>query len=343
MTQNSIDHISDLNRVNKHICDFFDEQGIFYSEDIGFSSYKEVIGRKAIEIPDNTPVSCKRWPIQNEKAKYISDAVHRCEKLGRTLLISDKSQNVEVLSRDFMIEGSTLPIRVGYKIGASKSKRASKKRFTTNALYVKQVHLNRIFLGTLYHLMVGRQYCMAFSESSIIEEETKGPTILETYQKHHTFLNDYKTKRELVKLSVISHFLSLYDMDNGANIVLDPWGRFDVIDFDKGFWSVIADPIKELIDPFGYRVDPKDVNNIIHLPYDKLIRHFRKGEVESLIEDTSNEIYHNLKKNKDIFHKVIGLMGTVNYYNLAAQDLYGEKDVVSYFLRRYYDLGKSRG
>ncbi len=335
----SIDHIIELNVVTKVVCDFFKQHSIFYSENRGFPSYITVRGRNPVEIPDGAPLSTKIWPVDNENPKDVTDAVHACEKLGRKLLSSDKKQDVTVLSRHFMIEGGTLPIKVSYSVGAPRMKHPQGIRSnTTEALYVKQMNLNRLFLGTLYHLMVGRNYDMAFSESSVVERETKGPTILEAYQKTNNFLGDPRVRRELVRLSLVAYFLSLYDMDNGANIVLDPWQRFDVIDFDKAFWGRVPNPLEELINPFAYVIGNGDERKMIVLPYEKMIKHFTGKEAEALVNEEMDRIYHNLRRNVKVFHGIIELMSTFRYYNLAANELYSERDVISYFLRRYHSF-----
>ena len=335
----SIDHIIELNKVTKHVCDFFGEQGIFYSEYHGFPSYSKVRGTNYIEIPDGIPISNRAWPVGNGSPGDIADAVHECEKLGRKLLVTDKSQDVVVLSRDFMVEGSTLPVRVGYRVTSPKAKHPKGKRGSfTEALYVKQMHLNRVFLGTLYHLAMGRDYCMAFSESSVVERETKGPTLLEAYQKDHMILNDPKVKKELVRLSLVTYFLSLNDMDNGANVVMDPWGRFDIIDFDKAFWERVPNPWDELVNPFAYKAGHGDSKQLFALPYEKMRRHFTNDEIETMLDEEADKIYLNLKRNINLFHGIIDLMATFEYYNLSANELYGERDVVSYFLRRHHDF-----
>jgi len=336
---NSINHINEINTVTKGICDFFQHIGIFHSEAIGFPSYSKVRGRNVIEIPDDTPTYIKAWPVDNERTRDIAEAVHECEKLGRTLLIQDKLQEVKVLSRHFMIYGTTLPIRVAYQISLPKKKVGDgAKGIITESIYVKQMNLNRIFLGTLYHLATGRNYCMNFSESSIAEAETNGPTILEAYQKDHDFLSKPKVKRELVRLGVLAYFLSLYDMENGTNSILDPLKRFDVIDFDKGFWQNIPDPREQLVNPFEYQIGHEGSKESYELPYDKLMRHFKQGELESLVTQEMKRVYHNLRSNLNLFQRLVELMGTVEYYNLAAKEIYSEKDLVHYFFHRYEEF-----
>jgi hypothetical protein len=340
----SIDYITDLNTVTKQTCDFFYNRGIFHSEDRGFPSYNKVMGINFIDVPDGFPISNKVWPVDNERTRDISDAIDGCEKLGRTLLVRDKSQELSVLSRNFMIYGGTLPIRVAYKIGAPKQKgKFGDGNFDMESLYVKQMNLNRLFLGALYHLAMGRDYCMAFSESSIVEIETKGPTILEAYQKQHTILNDPNIKRELIKLGVIAYFLSLYDMDNGANIILDPLQRFDVIDFDKGFFGAIPDPRESIVNPFAYEWGFGEGGQLVNLPDDKLMRHFGSEEINLWVREEMDRVYRNLKRKYDVFMGIVELMGSIEYYNLAAQELYNEKDVVAYFLKRYQEFKPKGG
>lgn len=49
-------------------------------------------------------------------------------------------------------------------------------------------------------------------------------------------------------------------------------------------------------------------------------------------------MHKNLKGKIDDFEKTIDLMSSIKYYNLAAKEFYGEKDVVSYFLKRLHEF-----
>lgn len=339
-SKKSIDTISDLNSITKTICDFFkgkhfEDRALFFSEDLGFPSYHDIRGEGYIEPPDNVPLTTETWPVDNKERKDKAEAVHACERLARKLLVKGRRKGLTVLSRNYMIQGTTLPIRIEYEIDKTK------EEANTEALYVKQMHLNRIFLGVLYHIAMGRDYSMAFSESTVVEEETSGPTIQQQYAKDHEqgkcFLQDPKIRRELVKLSTISYFLALNDIDNGANTILDQKRRFDVIDFDKAFWPIglPQNPYIELINPFTYQSPVDGKVEVFELPYNKLTRRFEKGEIERLVREETERIHHNIKKRYKLFRDAVETMSTVDFYNLSVKELFGEKDIVSYFLKRH--------
>ena len=346
MKQKAVDHIEELNRVTKKVCNFFSKEGIFLSESCrfpsyyGFPSYYQIKGKTAKEAQDETLLSVRTLPVENDNRRDLVDTIRSCEKLGRNGLNLDKNQRLKVLSRDFMIEGTTLPIRVRYEIESYRtSTKRVKKGSNASTLYVKQMNLNRIFLGALYSLAVGRDYCMMFSESSVVEREKKGLTLHEAYNNDPHFLSNPKVKRELVGLSVVSYFLSLFDMDNDRNIILSPKKFFDVIDFDKGFWERIPNPREELVNPFAYEIKHKNSENeLVPLSYGKLTRHFRKGEIEHLIKEETARVHKNLRGKLKVFHRVIELMSDFDYYNLAVNEIYGEKDIVSYFLKRHFEF-----
>jgi len=336
----SADFILELNSINKKICNFFKGQGIFFSENYGFASYHSVEGDNAVEIPDGTSLSNKVWPVDNQTPRDLADAVHACEKVGRRFFSPRENQDLKVLSRHYMIEGGTLPIKVTYEIITHKNKREQESY--TDALYIKQMNLNRLFLGTLYNLAMSRDYFMAFSEYSIVERESRGSTIQELYQKGD-FLKNPRMRRELVKLHVASYFLGLNDMDNGANTVVDQWQRFDVIDFDKAFWDRVNHPQEGLINPFVYEIKHSNKEReIFPLPDEKLVRPFKKGEIDLLVHQEMGRIYANMTKNFGLFEGLVDLMSDFAYYNLAAKELYGEKDIFSYFSKRMDEFSEHR-
>jgi len=338
MDMSSANFIWELNSVNKKICNFFRKQGIFFSENYGFASYHSVQGDNVVEIPDGISLSNKVWPVDNQTPRDLADALDHCEKIGRRFFMPNEKQDLRVLSRHYMIEGGTLPIKVTYEITTHKNKREQES--CTDSLYVKQMNLNRLFLGTLYHMAMLRDYPMAFSECSIVERESRGQTIQEAYQEGD-FLKDPKMRRELVKLHVVSYFLGLNDMDNGANTVLDRWQRFDVIDFDKAFWDKVNHPGEGLVNPFVYEINYSNKEReIFPVPDEKLGRPFRKGELDALVRQEMAHVFTNLSKNIELFEGVVDLMSDFSYYNLAAKELYDAEDIFSYFSKRMEEFAE---
>ncbi|MDP2749956.1 MAG: hypothetical protein Q8O89_03940 [Nanoarchaeota archaeon] len=217
--EKSTDFYANLSKITKSICDGFKDNCLFYSEGFGFSSYDNVKGKNARPIPDGLSIKDKSFLVHNENSRDLADAIHSCEKLGRTFLNVDKNERLTVLSREFMIEGTTLPIKVTYEI--------SGKNRRIESIYVKQSNLNRIFLGYLSHLAEGTRYDLKFSESSVVEKEVKGKSLFELYSKNDVSFTPF-FKRQLVHLSVLSYFCSLYDMDNGSNIIVNQKGKFEI-------------------------------------------------------------------------------------------------------------------
>jgi hypothetical protein len=176
-----------------------------------------------------------------------------------------------------------------------------------------------------------------------VEPEVKGRSLQQSYKIDHKLLSDPKMRRELIRLGVVSNFLSLYDMDNGSNIVVDSNGKFRVIDFDKGFWEPISLPTDNLLNPFVVEINRGSGREIVPLPDEKLAKKFTSGEVEEVTRDEMRRISENLDKNEGRFHEIVDLMTSIPFYNLAAKELYGEKDVASYFARKQFEFkSKSR-
>jgi len=340
---NSADYINDLSKVTKNICDFFKDRGVFLSENRGFPSYYDVRGINYKEISDDILIDNHRmWPLKNNEDRYEAKSVIACEKLGHKFLELNKNESLGVINRCYMLEGTTLPIRVSYAISPKRVKRGNTlDSIKTEALYVKQMNLNRIFLGSLYHLALGKEYPMYFTESTIIQREKRGDTILESYNRHSNFFSKPNMRRELVKLGVISNFLSLDDMDNGYNILVNSQNEFEVIDFDKGFFVYVPEPTERIVNPFSYWIGENNGGKkLVHLDDEKLNKHFKPRGLEMMVRQEQHKIYHNIQKNLDLFHGIIRQMGHIQYYNLAAKEIYDEKDVVSYFLRKLFEFGK---
>src|SRR3989344_431536 len=337
-TKRSVDCIEQLNYTNKKICKLFEENGLFLSENIGFPDYHRVRGDNYREIPDNTLLEHhKTWPVYNEPWKNLEAAVHACERLGGILLSSRKEERATVLARDFMLEGSTLPIRVTYRITAQR------QEHRIASLFVKQMNLNRIFLSTLYKLANNEQPRIIISESSIVEREVHGPSLIAEYNKNHAILSDSRFKRELIRLNVIAKFISLFDMDNGVNVVIDRHKQWQVIDFDKGFWEPIPDPREQIINPFMYKAkkNGKTIEEeYIELPQEKLRDHFKGRELDTLVREEMLRVETNIKRNAGIFYKCIDAMADIEYYNKAVQELYGENNVATYFIKALVRLRK---
>ena len=65
-----------------------------------------------------------------------------------------------------------------------------------------------------------------------------------------------------------------------------------------------------------------------------------KRKLEEIIKEEKRKITHNLNLRLEEFHEAIEAMAHCKYYNTAAQELYGEKDVASYFLKKHFAFGR---
>gem|GEM_PF-2836187 len=332
----STDHIGDLTNVNGRVCNSFARYGQFHSENNGFPCYTSIRGDNAQPIPQDLSLEHKVWPVYNPTDKDLVRAVQATERLGGILMQPGKGGEIRVAGRDYMTEGSTLPIRVTYTLNKN-------GRTTVPVVYVKKMNLNRVLLQSLYELATGRTPSVKFSECTVVEPEIKGRSLQQSYKADHKLLGDPKMRRELIRLGVVSNFLSLYDMDNGSNIIVDSNGKFRVIDFDKGFWEPISLPTEGLLNPFVVEINKGTGKEIMPLPDEKLAKKFAPGEVEAVTRDEMGRISENLSRNEERFHEIVDLMASIPFYNLGAKELYGEKDVASYFAKKQFEFkGKSR-
>lgn len=336
--EKAVDRINDTNSTTRGICDYFREKGMFYSEENGFPSYYKVRGGTYKEIPPNLPVTHKVWQIGNEDPKEIAKAMIACERMGGILIKHGRDKAVHAISREFMIEGSTLPIKVGLVVLPKRASAVNTGTMETYALYVKQMNLNRVFASVLHDLANGRRPSIVFSESSVVEKEVKGQSLFDAYNSAPCFLSDYSNRRELLKVLTLGNFLSLYDLDNGFNIIKRPDGTFEIIDFDKLFWEVIPNPLEELINPFVYKTKIKGKEECHVLPNEKLKKHFKREELERIVKEEQERIHQNIRSKEQMFFEVIRLMATIPSYNLSAKELYGEKDVEAFYLKKYSEF-----
>ncbi|HLC90371.1 MAG TPA: hypothetical protein VJI15_01255, partial [Candidatus Nanoarchaeia archaeon] len=185
----SVEYIKQLGSAPYDICQVFARLGSFHSEEHGFPSYRSVQGEGVRDIPDHTPLSQRTWPVYNESRRDLADAVLAAERLGRKFFQPDKKDQFGVLSRDYMIEGSTLPIRVTYTHDVPQGRKRA-PRHQIHSLFIKEMNLNRVFLSRLYHLATGQPDPLMFSESSIVEPEIHGQTLQQYYATNKDYWKD---------------------------------------------------------------------------------------------------------------------------------------------------------
>jgi hypothetical protein len=329
----------ELSVCTQDICNFFKKTDFrrFYSENMGFPSYDKIEGHNYIEIPSEISLERKTFPVDNRSPKDILAAINYCEKLGRTLFDVDHKDKVQVLSRHYMIEGSTLPIRVVYEItNHLKSEGHFPKK--QKILYVKKMNINRIFGEHLYAILTGVEQGTLFSESSVITPETKGELLVD-YKPYH-ILNVPKVRDELVKLSLIAYFTGISDLDNPYNIVATSHLDLRVIDFDKFLWNKPVNPEETLLNPFISRNQLYDINTntmdfeVTNFSYKKMIDHFSKKEIHGLMDKNKEEIRHRIKKNIDEILDLIHLMTRFEYYNHAVKNFSGLENIALYYMDR---------
>jgi hypothetical protein len=331
--EKSIDFLTDKTKINGEMVRFFGKRKQYFGNGNQIPSYSSVRGNGFRDVPDDFPLSQITCPVQNKKGIDLLRATKESERLGGLMIPNCRGRDLSVLSREFMITGTTLPMKVTYGI----TPKGGTSR--TESLYLKEMDINRIFLSSLYDLAMDREPTVRFSESGIIEIEKKGKPFQELYEKDHKILSDPGNKRNLVKLGVMARFTSLYDMDNGENMLISPNGKMEIIDFDKGFWEPQEDPREKLVNPFTYR---SGKNGLDHepLPQTKLLRHFKKGELEQMTKEEMGKVHKNVEKRRSVFEGMIDIMSGIKFYNLATNELYGEKDVASLLLKRLHEFGR---
>lgn len=343
----AIDFFYELFRAEGMLCNFFKDTKFqrFYSEEIGFPSYKSVQGKNANLPPDGISFEERStFPVHNSDKKDLSDAIRECEKLGRKIFPIGKKDQMIVSARDYMITGSTLPIRITYDILEKKKGEPPKRR--REKVYVKSMDLSRIFMSALYSMITKKEIGTLFSESSVIIPEVKGK-LLSDYNPEEVLSNP-KLREELIRTSVDAYFLGLNDVDNDHNIIISPnKKRLFVIDFDKVYEDRVPDPCKQVLNPFiiiNYRYDPEERMTFREpesYPDKKFNSFFKKGEIEEVVKDERENIYANLRRNLEEFSDLIRVMSRFNYYNLSVKSLFGEKDVISYYSGMHHAMRSS--
>jgi hypothetical protein len=340
----SIDKIANelaqLENCPKEVCDFFasTKKKRFFSSELGFPSYFTIQGRDHVDVPDGYPLDKKIFPVQNRDSDFTEEAIEAAEKLGRSMITHDPKDAVRIDSRDYMVEGSSLPIRINYTINPHNGKRKSKKE----VLYVKQMNLNRVFAAHLYTLATGRPIGVVFSEGGVFEPEVKGRLLVDFKPKD--ILEDPNLRRELLRLDIAAHFIGLNDIDNCYNILLTPQGRLAVFDFDKLLFSQYEDPHDRIVNPFvvkSYDFDQKsqDVVTIMNdFPDDRFMKYFKRDNVDAIIREERHQIYHRLKRNFDEFVDLVHLMGHIPYYVSGVQNLFGQRNPATHYLSAFADL-----
>ena len=186
-------------------------------------SYVGVEGENPEEVPYNivNNLDSIDYDFENpdDEDKQKADAV-TIEALN-FIFGSGKYRGIE---KAYMLNTNTTPIRVDYNVRGRK----------TRLMYVKRPDTNRIIGKYLYGMISGlKQYRWGFNRAVFLEEEVPGSLLADLNE--WDYLEDPSYKLGIVRAMVHSDFLSIHDITNPRNRIIDSKRQTVFFDFNIMF------------------------------------------------------------------------------------------------------------
>lgn len=242
------------------------------------------------------------------------------KKTKRYALRKVEKSDIQILERNYMMNARTLPIQILSAINGEA------KNF-----YVKKPSVARILGNELYNIIAGHEInTFVFNNTVFVENETKGELVLPPHaddeetrelmkESKNKILQSPKFRESAIKADVHDWFLSVNDMDNYRNFLVDENMEVKLIDFDNMFnrrnkEQTLIEFLKE------EKADiPKKFYNVVAM-------------------QEKFEIRKRIVRNKKQFDNLIELFNHIPEYNHQVQAMFGVKDLEEYFDKRFSEL-----
>ena len=227
------------NRVNlpSALKIFFENRGKQYDESL--PSYEKIQGKSPKPIPEEITneyngfydtYKVSSYPVMNDSNEYWERAEHHAKNLLARLNGYSGSRNIELLPREYMLNGHTKPIRLKGLINETVEVEA----------FVKKPSAERIFGLSLYNLLSDfTETRFVFNETVLIEEKVAGKLLGDAELTHAARSENFL--ESVIALDVIDEFISINDLslvlkkgssDYFANLILTPDMKARAFDFD---------------------------------------------------------------------------------------------------------------
>lgn len=186
-------------------------------------SYVGVKGENPDSDPDEVEIKTKTLAYEfensNDEDREKADEV-TIEALN-FLFGPTKYTHIE---KAYMLKTNTMPLRVDYKARGRK----------TRLMYVKRPDTNRIIGKYLYGIISGlKQYRWGFNRAVFIEENVPGSLLDDLNERN--YIDDVDYKKGIMRAIVHSDFLSLHDISNQRNRIIDTKRQTVFFDFNIMF------------------------------------------------------------------------------------------------------------
>lgn len=293
---------------------FYKSRGVFVS---CLPSYEQIQGKganepaPAIYDKNGDPIV---WTasIENTERKDRIESLKKAELAGRLFFGRKYFSLARVVSRQYMLNGSTKPIRLEFLLSGSKEK----------TLYVKKPDLLRVLGKDLYNRLSGNKPLeFKFNEYVFIVKEAEG-NLLNQKNKSY-FVNSETFADNLVRLGVLDDFISINDLGSRGgqrNLIVNNKGNISVIDFDSLFANTY---FATAMDNFRFNFGVK----------------FLEQRIEEVARDEKLRIKKRFAQNSNYLEKLIKMMSKIRPLNKIVKESYGDKTVRHYFERKLRMLG----
>jgi len=156
-------------------------------------------------------------------------------------ILFGKSDAYSDFQRLYMLRGTTLPIKVKFKINGRKRRQA---------IYIKKPSAQRVVGKYLYQIISGiEQSCYAFNERVLIEESVKGAPLSKLDER--LYIRDRKYQEGLVRAAVHAEVLGLgAEASEQLNRIVDPDRRTVFFDFDLIFQEKSTLNLNNFLTPY---------------------------------------------------------------------------------------------
>jgi len=276
--------------IPKKITTYFQQRGLFV---LSLPGYEQIEGKnnESREIIESGNIPLERtepYPLRNKEDLDRQEAEVSCfELLGR--FAKESPRHFTRLTRDYMILGNTLPIKVqAYINGKIKL-----------GVYVKKPNIPRIFGASLYNLLSGNNQLQdfMFNRYSFIEREIVGNHISDINKKSVTKRPLFK--ESVIRLATLDDFMLINDL--GRNV--GPINCFDNFIVQSDGICIAFDFNRLLDNPCMYPA---------HVPFLDLIRS-QKIDIPRIMEkqvrsDEARRILWRIHKNQHSFDHLVDLI-----------------------------------
>ena len=298
----------------KQLVTFYSKRSVHLNR---LPSYELIEGKGVIEPGEecyNTYGFPKvvRCPLKYETEEAEEKAVlrtakllHRLHKIDRTHKVD--MHDIEIVDRNYMMNGRTRQIEIKAKI-----------RGLNKVFYVKKPSVARIFGNALYNIVSGHEENdFVFSKSVFVQNGVRGRLVEPELKKR--YLSSMPFLESAVRVDICDWFLSVNDLDNYRNFIVDSNNTIRIIDFDCMFYKQESEvSLLEFLVDEGAQIKSKIIL--------------------AIQQDEKQQIRKRIVRNKKSYENLVGLMSCIPEFNQRVYKQNQVKNIKEYFAMQFAHL-----